>query len=389
MTRRLDRAPVLVVPTLTTARLALRPLRADDLDALHRILCEPEVLRYFPKPEPPSRERAREIIEGQERHWAERGYGWWAVFPRGGDAFMGWCGLQYLPDTDEVEVACLLGPEHWGKGYAVEGGTAALEYGFRELGAETIVAVVHPQNQRSRRAVENLGLSFTNDARYFGMDACWYAIERAAFVARGDEGAPPKKGAPPFEDLTTPRLTLRRLRPEDAEPMFRYRSHPVVSRLQGWAPGTVSVTAAFIEEQIRIEPDTPGTWLQLGIVARDTGELLGDCGIHFLPGRSHEVELGMTLAAQHQGRGYALEALDAVLGYVFDGLGKRRAYGSVDPRNVRSLKLLERAGLRQEAHFRESLWFKGAWADDVICAMLVGEWRSACRVPDADQGGFD
>jgi RimJ/RimL family protein N-acetyltransferase len=81
-----------------------------------------------------------------------------------------------------------------------------------------------------------------------------------------------------------------------------------------------------------------------------------------------------------------MEALEAVLEYVFERLGKRRVYGSVDPRNVRSLKLLERAGMRQEAYFRESLWFKGAWADDVICAMLASEWRSA-RNTRADAEG--
>ena len=384
-------------PTLATARLTLRPVRSEDLDALHRILGEPDVLRYFPKPEPPSRERVREIIEGQERHWAERGYGWWAAFPRGGGALMGWCGLQYLAETDEVEVACLLDPEHWGKGYAVEGSAAALDFGFRELGTGTIVAIVHPRNLRSLRAVETLGLAFTNDARYFGMEARRYAIGRETFVARAQATAPVGDvaatsigdAASTFQELTTPRLILRRLRAEDAEPMFRYRSHPVVSRFQSWAPGAPSVTAAFIEEQIRVEPDTPGTWLQLGIVARDTGELLGDCGIHFPPANRHEVELGMTLAAQHQGRGYAMEALEALLEYVFDRLEKRRVYGSVDPGNVRSLRLLERAGLRREAHFHESLWFKGAWADDVICAMLATEWRSTHRARNADPGGYD
>ncbi len=191
--------------------------------------------------------------------------------------------------------------------------------------------------------------------------------------------------AAPFEALTTPRLMLRRLRPQDAEPMFRYRSHPVASRFQSWAPGAVTVTAAFIEEQLRVAPDTPGTWMQLGIVARDSGELIGDCGIHFLPGKSHEVELGMTLAAQHQGRGYALEALRAVLDTCSTGWGSDASTVRWIPGMSGRSALLERVGLRREAHFRESLWFKGAWAD-VICAMLVSEWRSARRAPDAAEG---
>ncbi len=85
------------IPTLTTARLTLRPLREDDVDAFHRILGEPDVLRYFPRPEPPPRERVSEIIAAQDRHWAERGYGWWAVTLRGADAFIGWCGAAVPP----------------------------------------------------------------------------------------------------------------------------------------------------------------------------------------------------------------------------------------------------------------------------------------------------
>jgi len=86
------------------------------------------------------------------------------------------------------------------------------------------------------------------------------------------------------------------------------------------------------------------------------------------------VEIGITLARGFQGRGFATEALRAVLGYLFSTLGKHRVFGSVDPRNAPSLALLERVGMRREAHFVESLWFKGAWADDVIYAMLRREY---------------
>ena len=86
------------------------------------------------------------------------------------------------------------------------------------------------------------------------------------------------------------------------------------------------------------------------------------------------MEIGITLARGFQGRGFATEALRAVLGYLFSTLGKHRVFGSVDPRNAPSLALLERVGMRREAHFVESLWFKGGWADDVIYAMLRREY---------------
>jgi RimJ/RimL family protein N-acetyltransferase len=178
-----------------------------------------------------------------------------------------------------------------------------------------------------------------------------------------------------FEPIATERLVLRPLRADDAEAMLVYRSDPEVARYQGWEPETLSDVSEFIAALVDVEPNTPGTWLQLAICLGSSGELIGDIGLHFPEGRDHEAEFGITLNPIHQGRGYAAEALRAALGYLFGSLGKHRVYGSADPHNEASLRLMERVGMRREAHFRESLWFKGGWADDVICAILEREWR--------------
>ena len=182
-----------------------------------------------------------------------------------------------------------------------------------------------------------------------------------------------------FSDIETRRLVLRPLRLGDGAAVFRYRSRPEVSRYQNWEPSTVSEVDEFIVRMMALDPDIPGTWYQLAVCRRDTGELLGDCGLHFPLGRDYEAEFGISLAPEFQGRGYASEAVEAVLGYLFEKLGKHRVFGSVDPRNHASLRLMERVGLRREAHFRESLWFKGGWADDVIFAMLRREWDERSR----------
>ena len=82
------------------------------------------------------------------------------------------------------------------------------------------------------------------------------------------------------------------------------------------------------------------------------------------------------MAPELQGQGYATEALRALLDYLFVKLCKHRVFGSVDPRNVRSMQLMKRVGLRKEAHFVRSLWFKGEWVDDVIFAILASDWKS-------------
>ena len=178
-----------------------------------------------------------------------------------------------------------------------------------------------------------------------------------------------------FVPMQTDRLTLRRLSPDDAPTVHSYRSDPEVFKYQMWRPRSVDDTRQFLAQLAAVEPDTPGTWLQLALVSRDDNAVVGDCGIRFPDNDPHQVELGSTLRPSHQRRGLASEALLAVLAYVFESLHKRRVFASVDPRNQASIALLNRIGMRQEAHFRESLLVEGEWVDDIVYAMLVREWE--------------
>lgn len=175
----------------------------------------------------------------------------------------------------------------------------------------------------------------------------------------------------------TGRLLIDGLRGTDASALFGYRSDPRISRYQGWQPRSVDDARHFIANAAAVVPDTPGGWYQRAIRLRDSGELVGDLGLHFVADVERTVELGISMAPAWQGRGLASEALGEALRYVFDGLHKHRVFASVDPRNAACLKLLEKVGMRQEAHFRESLWLGDSWVDDVVFAMLDREWRSS------------
>lgn len=176
--------------------------------------------------------------------------------------------------------------------------------------------------------------------------------------------------------MMTGRLLLRPLRDRDAELVYRYRSIDEISCYQAWIPADRAEVREFIDKMSRIEPDTPGTWYQLAICLRESGELIGDCGLHFPAASDFEAEIGITLAPEHQGRGYAAEALGLLFEYLFESLQKHRVFCSVDPRNHASLRLMERAGMRKEAHFRKSLRIRGSWVDDVVYALLEEEWRA-------------
>lgn len=118
-------------------------------------------------------------------------------------------------------------------------------------------------------------------------------------------------------------------------------------------------------------PGTPDTWYQLGIFIADQPELAGDIGIHFLQSSEGEIELGCTLSPAYQGRGYATEAVAAVIGYLFKELGKRRVIFSIDPRNTLSRRLAERLGLKQVGYTEKSCFIAGEWCDDMTYALDI------------------
>ncbi len=162
------------IPTIKTARLSLRPFTKQDSKPLCQILSVPGVLEYFPSSDPLDLERVQKLVERQINHWEDHNYGWWAVEPDRAGELVGWSGLQYLPETDEIEIGYLLSKPYWGKGLATESAIAGLDYGFNSLGIEKIIGIVHPENVASQNVLEKIGLKFQEQADYFGMECYKY-----------------------------------------------------------------------------------------------------------------------------------------------------------------------------------------------------------------------
>jgi RimJ/RimL family protein N-acetyltransferase len=172
---------------IETDRLLLRRWREGDLDAYARICADPEVMRYLPATL--SREESAEQIAWFERHWEEWGFGLWAVEERASGEFIGFIGLVYHDGWPEgehkTEVGWRLSRTHWGRGLATEGALASVPYGFERLGLERIISITLPENAASRRVMEKAGLTYRGETRWRGQGVIWYAIDRAAWEARG------------------------------------------------------------------------------------------------------------------------------------------------------------------------------------------------------------
>ena len=177
----------MAIPTRKTERLTLRSFTMSDANPLHHIMGQPDMMRYFPNSIPPELDRVERLINFQLGHWEKYGYGWWAieeieeVEEKVNGRFIGWAGLQFLPDTDEVEIAYMLDRDYWGHGLATEAANEGLRYGFEQLNVDEIVGIVHPENDASIRVIKKLGMTFDVRKPYFGMDCFRYALTAEKF----------------------------------------------------------------------------------------------------------------------------------------------------------------------------------------------------------------
>ena len=177
---------------------------------------------------------------------------------------------------------------------------------------------------------------------------------------RGDTDAMPAD--PDFTELRTARLVIRRFRAEDAIAFAAYRSDPSIARYQSWDDCTPEDAEAFVAEMETAHPGVPGDWFQFAVGDPASDELLGDVAIRVHADDTSRAELGFTFAPAHQGKGFATEAVRAVIAYAFDRLGAETVLAIADARNGASIALLERIEMRRTV--TEHVRFKDEWCDE-------------------------
>lgn len=174
--------------------------------------------------------------------------------------------------------------------------------------------------------------------------------------------------------FSTPRLVARGMVAADVEAFVAYRADPDVARYQSWDGYTLAEGQALVETMQSLRPGLPGQWYQFALEDVVSGDLVGDLAAHVNPDEHRELEVGFTLAPEQQGKGYGTEALHGLLRYAFESLAMHRVVAVTDALNTPAAALLTRVGMRKEAHFRENVFFKGAWGSEFVFAMLDSEW---------------
>ncbi|MEZ9820504.1 GNAT family N-acetyltransferase [Shewanella sp. 10N.286.45.A1] len=168
--------------------------------------------------------------------------------------------------------------------------------------------------------------------------------------------------------FTVDDLTIREFELVDLETFARYRAMEAVAQYQSWNDYSIEKANSLYESMQGHQFGEVGQWFQLAIVATHSNNLLGDFAIHFID--AEQVEVGFTLAPEHQGKGIATKALSAFIDYLFNDMKKHRIIATTDCDNHPSYQLLERVGFRREAHFIDNIFFKGAWGSEFQYGLL-------------------
>jgi ribosomal-protein-alanine N-acetyltransferase len=174
--------------------------------------------------------------------------------------------------------------------------------------------------------------------------------------------------------LETERLILREIEEDDWVAMNRYERIPAVSRFLIWEPNTEQQTKDHVSYLLALRTEEPRNRVVLGIVSKDSDEVVGTVGIMRGSADAHEAEVYCSLHPDHWGKGYATEATRAMIGFGFRGWRLHRVHACCDPENLGSARVLEKCGMRLEGHFRKLVCVKGEWRDRLMYAILEEEW---------------
>jgi RimJ/RimL family protein N-acetyltransferase len=175
--------------------------------------------------------------------------------------------------------------------------------------------------------------------------------------------------------IDTERLRLRPFAERDLDALANILARPDVMRYLYEEPSTRDQVAVILRQRIGMNHLThQGDNLMLAVEERATGTLIGSVNLIWLSQEHAQGEIGYSLHPDYQGKGYASEAVRAIMDYGFREIDLHRIVGPCDDRNEPAMRLLKRLGMRREAHFHEVEHIKGEWRSQLVYAVLRREW---------------
>jgi ribosomal-protein-alanine N-acetyltransferase len=170
--------------------------------------------------------------------------------------------------------------------------------------------------------------------------------------------------------IKTSRLVLRRLVTHDWKDLLELMSDEEFFLYQDGSPLDEDHVLRWLESDAHVKLTTPEQSFYLGLELQDGGKLIGYLNLTFTDPQRLQVTFSIGLNRSFQRQGFALEAVEALLGFCFEGLKLHRVAGWCDSRNVAACRLLEKAGFRREGEFLKNRWVHGEWTNSIWYALL-------------------
>jgi ribosomal-protein-alanine N-acetyltransferase len=176
--------------------------------------------------------------------------------------------------------------------------------------------------------------------------------------------------------ITTPRLTLREFREDDVPTMAAWWAMSDYRQLYPELDDVDGAVRELVGRFLHAQQTEPRLIWQLAMTTQENDQIIGNCGIRVDDPVLRQANIGYELHPDQWGQGYATEAAQAMLRFGFTRLNLHRVWAECVADNTGSAHVLEKLGMRREAHFREHQWYRDRWWDTLIYAILDHEWHA-------------
>lgn len=359
--------------------LTLREATAEDVELLMTCRNDPDVNRFMMRTSVEAEHFRTEwlAVPGSETDYS-------CVAERDGQVVaMGFLEVQDgsgqpgMPTRTEGLIGYVVDPSAWRTGVATTLTKGLLAAAFDHLALRRVVAYCNADNTGSVRALEKAGMRREQHgvedswhAELGWVDGYQYALLRREWPAR--QGADGSLSTPVLE---TDRLRLRPVTADDEDAVCALMSDPVVLRYWDSPPWPDrSPFVPFVDRSRRLAAEGGG--VRLVVEGREDGRFVGWCGLSSYDEDFRSVELTYVLAREVWGRGYATEAVGALVGWAYDTLDLNRVHAVTDTRNAASGRVLEKLGFVLEGTVREDCVVDGVVSDSWVYGLLRREWRA-------------
>jgi RimJ/RimL family protein N-acetyltransferase len=169
--------------TLETARLILRPFTPDDAEASHAMSQDPEVMKFLGGVYTGTIEEHREMLKKAPiGDYEKYGFGRHAIIHKETGEYMGFNGMKYIEELNEVDIGWRLDRKFWRQRYAYESALPCIEFAFTDLGLDRLVSLANVENVASTNLMKKLGFTYEKDIHIYGDNAVYYALNKSDWL---------------------------------------------------------------------------------------------------------------------------------------------------------------------------------------------------------------